>query len=114
METPELISENVSIRIIVVADHVILRQGIHVMLNKEDDFEIVGEAENGKVALKLVAELEPDIVLIDTSLEATNGLGIAQQLRKKLSEHKGRFICWLQRRETALRGSTDRRSRLPA
>lgn len=80
METKEIVRANVSIRILVVADHVILRQGIQAMLNVEDDFEIVGEAENGKVALRLVTELEPDIILIDTFLEVGNGLDIAQQL----------------------------------
>jgi|SRR5258707_2727766 len=80
METPEVVSGSTSIRIIVVADHVILRQGIRAMLHQENDFKVVGEAENGRIALRLVTELGPDIVLIDTSLEATNGLDIAQQL----------------------------------
>ncbi|HEY0756729.1 MAG TPA: response regulator transcription factor [Ktedonobacteraceae bacterium] len=80
METPEMIRGKVSIRLIVVADHVILRQGINAMLHGEHGFEVIGEAENGRVALRLVTELQPDIVLIDTSLEVTNGLEIAQQL----------------------------------
>lgn len=80
METSEIMSKNVSIRLLVVADHVILRQGIHAMLHREEEFEIVGEAENGRIALRLAAELQPDIILIDTSLEVTNGLEIAQQL----------------------------------
>ncbi len=80
METPEVVSGDTSIRIIVVADHVILRQGIRAMLHQKNDFKVVGEAENGRIALRLVTELGPDIVLIDTSLEATNGLDIAQQL----------------------------------
>jgi DNA-binding NarL/FixJ family response regulator len=80
LETQALIREDVSIRILIVADHVILRQGIHTMLNMGKDFKIIGEAESGRAALKLTVELEPDIVLIDTSLEVTNGLDIAQQL----------------------------------
>ena len=80
MEIPAVLSRKTSIRMIVVADHVILRQGIRAMLQKEQDFEVVGEAENGRAALKLVPDLAPDIVLIDTSLEATNGLDIAQQV----------------------------------
>jgi DNA-binding NarL/FixJ family response regulator len=84
MQTKELFKSNVSIRVLVVADHVILRQGIQAMLNVEEDFEIVGEAENGKAALKLTEELQPDIVLIDTSLEVANGLDIAQQLLRSV------------------------------
>jgi DNA-binding NarL/FixJ family response regulator len=80
METQALISEKALIHILVVADHVILRQGIRVMLNKEEDFEVVGEAADEKVALALTAELQPDIVLIDISLEITSGLDIAQHL----------------------------------
>jgi DNA-binding NarL/FixJ family response regulator len=84
METDSICRE-VPVRLIVVADHVILRQGIQKMLNDKNDFVIVGEAENGRVALELVAELAPDIVLIDTSLETTNGLDIAKQLLRELS-----------------------------
>jgi DNA-binding NarL/FixJ family response regulator len=80
METQALISEKALIRILVVADHVILRQGIRVMLNKEEDFEVIGEAADEKLALALAAELQPDIVLIDISLEITSGLDIAQHL----------------------------------
>jgi DNA-binding NarL/FixJ family response regulator len=72
--------ENASIRVLVVDDHVILRQGICVMLNGEDDFEVVGEAEDEREALLLATELQPDIVLIDICLGTANGLDIAKQL----------------------------------
>jgi len=80
MEKQAFTSADASIRILLVADHVILRQGIRTMLKEESDFEIVGEAKDEKNALVLAAELNPDIVLIDISLEAPSGLGIAQQL----------------------------------
>jgi DNA-binding NarL/FixJ family response regulator len=80
MQTQTLVSEKTAIRVLVVADHVILRQGIRVMLNDEDDFEVIGEAADEKVALGLTTELQPDIVLVDISLEITSGLDIAQQL----------------------------------
>ena len=70
----------VPIRVLIVDDHVILRQGIQVMLNEEEDFEIIGEAENEKVALSLAVESKPDIVLVDMSLETSNGLDTAKQL----------------------------------
>jgi DNA-binding NarL/FixJ family response regulator len=72
--------ENATIRILVVADHVILRQGMHVMLNEVDGFEVVGSAEDQRSALVLTAELRPDIVLVDIGLEVDSGLAIAQQL----------------------------------
>lgn len=80
MTTQTLRAEKASIRILVVADHVILRQGIHVMLDAEDDIEIVGEAEDERTALALAIDLQPDIVLVDISLEATRKLDIARQL----------------------------------
>ncbi len=68
------------IRVLIVADHVILRQGIHVMLNEEEDFEVVGEAENEKAALSLAVESKPDIVLVDMSMGTSSGLDTAKQL----------------------------------
>jgi DNA-binding NarL/FixJ family response regulator len=72
--------KEVPIRVLIVDDHVILRQGIQVMLNEEEDFEIIGEAENEKAALSLAVESKPDIVLVDMSLETSNGLDTAKQL----------------------------------
>ncbi len=72
--------KEVPIRVLIVDDHVILRQGIEVMLNEEEDFEIIGEAENEKAALSLAVESKPDIVLVDMSLETSNGLDTAKQL----------------------------------
>jgi len=68
------------IRVLIGADHVILRQGIHVMLNEEEDFEVVGEAENEKAALSLAMESKPDIVLVDMSMGTSSGLDTAKQL----------------------------------
>ncbi len=72
--------EKAPIRVLIVDDHVILRQGIRVMLNEEDDFEVVGETENERAALLLTTELKPDIVLLDIFLGTVNGLDIAKQL----------------------------------
>jgi len=68
------------IRVLIVDDHVILRQGIHVMLNEEEDFEVVGEAENEKAALSLAMESKPDIVLVNMSMGTCSGLDTAKQL----------------------------------
>ncbi len=75
-QIPEL--EKAPIRVLIVDDHVILRQGIRVMLGEEGDFEVVGETENERTALLLSTELKPDIVLLDILLGAVNGLDIAK------------------------------------
>jgi len=72
--------KNTPIRVLIVDDHAILRQGIRMMLNEEDEFEVVGEAENEKAALLLSMELKPDIVLLNILLGTANGLVVAKQL----------------------------------
>jgi DNA-binding NarL/FixJ family response regulator len=72
--------ENAPIRVLIVDDHMLLRQGIRAMLTAGGDFEIVGETENERAALLLTAELRPDIVLLDIFLETANGLDLAKQL----------------------------------
>ncbi len=72
--------ENAPIRVMIVDDHALLRQGMRAMLNKENGFEIVGEAENEKAALLLSWELKPHIVLVNTSVGTCGGLELAKQL----------------------------------
>jgi DNA-binding NarL/FixJ family response regulator len=80
METQIAEQKDAQIRVLIVDDHIILRQGIHVMLNEGDDFEVIGEAENEKAALSLAMESKPDIVLVDMSLGTCSGLDTAKQL----------------------------------
>ena len=74
------------IRVLVVDDHVLLRQGIRVLLNEEQDFEVVGEAEEEQGALSLTIELQPDIVLVDIALGTSGGLDVAKQLLRTSPE----------------------------
>ena len=85
--------KNAPIRVLVVDDHVILRQGIGVMLNQEDDFEVIGEAENERAALSLTLELKPDIVLVDMFLETSSGLDTAKQLLR-ISPNTPRIVLY--------------------
>jgi DNA-binding NarL/FixJ family response regulator len=72
--------ENAPIRVLIVDDHALLRQGIRVMLNEAEDFEVVGEAENEKAALWFCTELKPHIVLVNTTVGTYGGLELAKQL----------------------------------
>src|SRR5258708_8792349 len=74
------------IRVLVVDDHVLLRQGVRVLLNEGHDFEVVGEAEDEQGALSLTIELKPDIVLVDIGLGTSSGLDIAKQLLRTSPE----------------------------
>ena len=61
-------------RIVIADDHPILRDGIRRMLDGEPDFEIVGEAGDGDAAVRLAAELLPDVILMDVGMPGMNGL----------------------------------------
>jgi DNA-binding NarL/FixJ family response regulator len=70
------------VRVLVVDDHEIVRKGLCTMLSEQADFEVAGQAGTGNVAVALAMQLQPDIVLLDIFLGATNGLDIAQQLMR--------------------------------
>ncbi len=80
METHSVEQIDEPIRILLVDDHVVLREGLSLMLNEEDDFEVVGDVGDGKAALALTLELHPEIVLLDIFLGTSNGLDVAKQL----------------------------------
>jgi DNA-binding NarL/FixJ family response regulator len=68
------------LRVVIVDDHAIVRDGLRLMLAAEDDIEVVGEAEDGLAALTLLDELETDIVLIDLRMEGMGGLETVRAL----------------------------------
>jgi NarL family two-component system response regulator YdfI len=69
-----------TIRILIADDHLIIRQGIRLILETEDDFELVGEAADGAEALRLCAELHPDVVLMDLRMPGMDGLAAIERL----------------------------------
>ena len=73
------------IRIFLVDDQIIIRQGLKNLLESQADFEIVGEAENGKIAIATVAELydtpqQPDLILMDVRMPVMDGVSATQKL----------------------------------
>lgn len=68
------------IRVIVVDDHAIVREGICALLALAGDIEVVAEAANGSEALKLVAELQPDVVLMDIAMPIMGGLEATRRI----------------------------------
>ena len=69
------------IRILVVDDHPIVRQGITSLLSNYPEFEIVGEADNGQDAVVLAMEEEPDVVLLDIRMPGESGLEVLRRIR---------------------------------
>ncbi len=68
-------------RILVVDDTRAIRDAVRLYLEPECDLEICGEAENGKLAIDRVRELEPDVVLLDLSMPVMNGLDAARIIK---------------------------------
>ncbi len=77
-----------SIRILLADDHGIVRQGLRSLLEKEADMEVVGEAEDGRVALNLVRELVPDIVVMDITMPNLNGVDATHRIVRELPKVK--------------------------
>jgi NarL family two-component system response regulator LiaR len=69
------------IRVLLVDDHDVVRQGLRFGLEQELDVEVIGEAGDGNVALALIAELSPDVVLLDLIMPGLDGLGVLYALR---------------------------------
>jgi DNA-binding NarL/FixJ family response regulator len=68
------------LRIVLVDDHPIFRQGLGALVDAQPDMEVVGEAENGRVAMSLVQRLKPDVVIMDVSMPDMNGLKATEAL----------------------------------
>ena len=71
------------IRVLVVDDHAIVRDGICALLALAGDIEVVGEAGNGSEALKMVKELQPNVVLMDVAMPIMGGLEATRRMRKE-------------------------------
>jgi len=71
------------IRVLVVDDHTIVRDGICALLRLAGDIEVVGEAANGREALEMVRKLMPDVMLIDIAMPYMNGLEATHRIRKE-------------------------------
>jgi len=70
-----------SIRILLAEDHVVVRQGTRQLLEREQDFEIVGEAGDGEEAVRLAKQLKPDVVIMDVALPKLSGIEATKQIK---------------------------------
>jgi DNA-binding NarL/FixJ family response regulator len=76
----------VQVRVLIVDDHTLIREGLSQLFALEDDIEVVGEAMDGFTALEQVRRLHPDIVLMDIHLPVVDGISITRQITQQFPE----------------------------
>jgi DNA-binding NarL/FixJ family response regulator len=74
------------IKVLIADDHSLVRAGIRALLEKQPDMEVVAEASDGREALKLSRQYQPNVVLVDIAMPELNGLEVIRQLSKEFSE----------------------------
>lgn len=75
-------------RIVIAEDHTILREGLRALLSSNSDFEIVGEAEDGREAIRCVEKLKPNLILTDLSMPRMNGMDAIREIKRRSRETK--------------------------
>jgi len=73
-------------RIVIAEDHTIVREGLRALLSSHPDYKVVGEAADGREAIKLVDDLQPDLVLMDLSMPRTNGIEAVREIKRRHKE----------------------------
>lgn len=76
------------IKILIVDDHPVVREGIGSMLKRESDFKIVGEAANGQEAIDKARELEPDVILMDLRMPEVDGVEAITRIKASMPDIK--------------------------
>jgi DNA-binding NarL/FixJ family response regulator len=75
-------------RVVIAEDHTILREGLRALLSSNPDFEIVGEAEDGRAAIRCVETVKPDLILMDLSMPRMNGMEAIRDIKKSFPKIK--------------------------
>ena len=75
-------------RIVIAEDHTIIREGLRALLSSDPEFEIVGEAEDGIEAIKVVERLAPNLVIMDLSMPKMNGVAAIREIKRIAPETK--------------------------
>jgi DNA-binding NarL/FixJ family response regulator len=72
--------------ILIIDDHPLYREGLKSIIGRDDRFEVIGEAGNGREGLQIARKLKPDLIVIDISLPDTSGIQLTRDIRNLLSE----------------------------
>jgi len=86
-EAPSALKQG-TVRILIADDHEIFRRGLRSLLESHSNWEVCGEAVNGREAIERVRELKPDVVVLDVTMPQINGLEAAREIRRNVPESK--------------------------
>jgi two-component system response regulator NreC len=76
------------VRIVIAEDHTILREGLKSLLSSNPDFEIIGEAGDGREAIRCVEKCKPNLILVDLSMPRMNGIDAIREIKRRFPETK--------------------------
>lgn len=91
------------IKLLVVDDHPVVRRGMNFSLSKHERIRVIGEAGDGREALRMARELHPDVVLMDIDMPQMNGLAVTDLLRREMPEIKVLILSMHSNSEYAMR-----------
>ena len=98
-----------SITVFICDDHAVVRDGLRFMLEAQGNIKVIGEASNGREAVKKVKELKPDIVIMDIVMAELNGIDATEQICK---ENPSTRVIMLHVSEKPIRSSPSNSSRM--
>ena len=75
-------------RVVIAEDHKILRQGLRSLLSTSEDLEVVGEAGDGMSAIRIIKEVDPDLVLLDLNMPKMDGIAVIKEIKQRSPETK--------------------------
>jgi two-component system, NarL family, response regulator LiaR len=86
----------VAIRVLIVDDHSVVRQGLRMFLSLDPDLEVAGEAADGAEAVRLARQLRPDVVLMDLLMPVMDGIAATAAIRRELPDTEVLALqaCW--------------------
>ena len=76
------------VRIVIAEDHTILREGLRALFSSSSNYEVVGEAEDGREAIRCVEKIKPDLILTDLSMPRMNGMEAIREIKKRSPDTK--------------------------
>lgn len=95
-----------TIKVMLADDHALIREGFRSLLGKNELFEMVGEAENGRELLQLLGNAQPDVILIDINMPQMSGLEVLERIKSTRPEIKFIILTMHEEREYIMRALT--------